>query len=129
MTNVLVVGVGNPDRGDDAVGPLVVRRLAGRVPPGVTLVERNGDVLALIDDWAGRDAVVLVDASAPGSMPGQVRRMKLAGDELPTDLAQASTHAFGVAEAVGLARALGMMPARVVVYAVEGENFAAGAPV
>ena len=33
--SVLVVGIGNPDRGDDAVGPTVARRLRGRVPSGI----------------------------------------------------------------------------------------------
>lgn len=51
MTNVLLVGIGNPDRGDDGVGPLVARQLLGRVPPNVAIIERTGDALALIEDW------------------------------------------------------------------------------
>jgi hydrogenase maturation protease len=78
---VLVVGIGNPDRGDDGVGPLVVRQVAERLPPDlarhVGIIERTGDALALIDDWAGRDAVVLVDASAPVSAAGRVHRIDL----------------------------------------------------
>ncbi len=41
---------------------------------------------------------------------------------------RSSTHAFGVGDAVELARALGRLPARVVVYGVEGADFTAGAP-
>lgn len=125
--NVLVVGIGNPDRGDDGIGPLVVRQLAGRVPPSITLIERTGNALALIEDWAGRDAVVLVDAAAPGTAPGRVHRIDLLEEELPTDLARTSTHAFGVADTVGLARTLDLLPASVIVYAVEGANFEPGA--
>jgi hypothetical protein len=40
---------------------------------------------------------------------------------------RSSTHAFSVAEAVELAGALGRLPARVDVYAVEGKDFRAGA--
>jgi hydrogenase maturation protease len=35
----VVIGVGNPDRGDDGVGRAVVRRLRERVPDDVTLLE------------------------------------------------------------------------------------------
>jgi hydrogenase maturation protease len=129
MARVLVIGMGNPDRGDDGIGPLVVRRLSGRVPDHVSLLERTGDALALIDDWAGCSAVVLVDASAPRSAPGTVQRIDLRGDELLTDLGLSSTHAFGVADAVGLARALGVLPERVIIYAIEGETFEVGAPI
>ena len=129
----LVVGIGNPDRGDDGVGPLVVRQVAERLPPDlarhVGIIERTGDALALIDDWAGRDAVVLVDASAPVSAAGRVHRIDLLEDRLPDEISLSSTHAFGVAAAVGLARTLGLLPRRVIVYAVEGEQFIPGAPI
>jgi hydrogenase maturation protease len=38
-----------------------------------------------------------------------------------------STHALGVPEAIELARALGRLPARLEVYAIEGARFTAGA--
>jgi hydrogenase maturation protease len=40
---------------------------------------------------------------------------------------RSSTHAFGVAEAVELARELGRLPGRLEVYAIEGADFSAGA--
>ena len=93
-------------------------------------MERSGDALALMEDWAGHDAVVLVDAAAaPGGVPGQVHRIDLLEDALPPGLSLSSTHALGVAEAVGLARALGCLPGSLIAYAVEGENFAPGAGV
>jgi hydrogenase maturation protease len=129
LARLLVVGVGNPDRGDDGIGPLVARQLLGRVSPSVAIIERSGDALALIDDWAGRDAVILVDAAAPGAAPGQVHRIDLLEEALPPEVSLSSTHAFGVAEAVGLAHTLGLLPARVIAYAIEGANFDPGAPV
>jgi hydrogenase maturation protease len=128
MTARLVIGVGNPDRGDDGIGPLVIRHLAGRVPDDVALMHLSGDILALIDDWAGRAAVILIDAAAPGSSPGAIHRIDLRHDALPTELSLSSTHGFGVAEAVALARALGTLPEQLIVYAIEGANFAPGAP-
>jgi hydrogenase maturation protease len=104
--SMLVAGIGNPDRGDDGVGPAVATRLRGKVPPGVRVLERNGDVLALIEDWNGFFAVVVVDAAAPISRPGRVHRFDLKGQPLSGGLARSSTHGFGVAEAVELARKL-----------------------
>jgi len=126
----LVIGVGNPDRGDDGIGPLVARRIAECALPGVTALARSGDALALIEDWAGQESVVLVDAAMPNGRrptPGRVHRIDLLAGPLPPGLALSSTHMLGVAEAVGLARALGMLPNRIVAYAIEGEKFEPGA--
>ncbi len=124
---VLVVGLGHPDRGDDGVGGVVVQRLAHRPPPGVVLCERHGDMLGLIDLWAGFDAVICVDASSPAGRPGNIRRLDLAIDELPPQLSPVSSHAFGFADTVALARALRLLPRRTIVFAVEGVGFDAGA--
>ena len=60
--------------------------------------------------------------------PGRIHRLDLAAGPLPGEVARSSTHAFGVAEAVELARSLGRLPRCLVAYLVEGENFAVGAP-
>jgi hydrogenase maturation protease len=125
---LLVVGLGNPDRGDDAVGAMIARSLAGRLPAGAALRERAGDMLSLIDDWHGYDAVICIDAAAPAGEPGRIHRLDAARDALAPDLAFASSHAYGLAEAVALARQLGLLPRDLVIYAVEGLGFEAGAP-
>ena len=124
MSRPLVIGIGNPDRGDDGAGIAVARHLAGA--PGLRVIEKAGDTLALLDAWAGAERVFLVDAAAAEGMPGRVHRLDGAVP-LPRDLALGSTHAFGLAETVELARTLGALPARLVVYAIEGERFAPGA--
>jgi hydrogenase maturation protease len=133
ITKLLVVGIGNSDRGDDGVGPLVAQRLVECIPADlarhVTILERGGDALALIDDWAGRDAVILVDAAAPVSAPGRIHRFDLLEEVLPIEISLSSTHAFGVADAVGLARTLGLLPNQLVVYAIEGADFDLGSAV
>jgi hydrogenase maturation protease len=125
---VLVAAIGNPDRGDDGFGPTVASRLRGRPRAGVRVVERNRDVLALIDEWARFSAVIVVDAAAPISRPGRIHRLDLAGQPLPAAFARSSTHALGVAEAVELARSLGQLPRHLVAYLVEGERFDIGTP-
>lgn len=62
---ILLVGLGNPLNGDDGFGPLVIERLrstASEMPPGVTLRDAGTDLLHHIEDFAGYDCVVLIDA-------------------------------------------------------------------
>jgi hydrogenase maturation protease len=125
---VLVVGVGNQDRGDDGFGLAVANRLLGRVPPTVSILERSGDAIALIEDWNGIPMVIVIDAVAPISEPGRVHRLDLSNSPLPIGFAPRSSHAFGVAETVELARRLGRLPRCLVAYLVEGEQFETGAP-
>ena len=128
MTGLLIIGIGNPDCGDDAIGPLVARLLAGHVPPEVSIIERAGDMIGLLEEWTGWDTVVLIDAAATITTPGSIHRIDLLRERLPNGLSLASTHAFGVADAVELARALGQLPERLIVYAVEGCRFEPGVP-
>lgn len=124
---ILVVAIGNPDRGDDGVGALVATQLAGRLPPGVALVARSGDLLALVEDWRGCDAVVCIDAAAPIEAPGRIHRIDAGAGELPRGASPTSTHGFGLAEALALADMLRSRPPTVIVYAIEGAGFAGGA--
>jgi hydrogenase maturation protease len=80
----------------------------------------------LIDAWEGADSAVVIDAVASGAEPGTLHRFDASAEAVPTRFFRSSTHAFGVGEAIELARALGKLPRRVVVYGVEGGEFAAG---
>jgi len=126
--SVLVVGIGNPDRGDDGFGPAVAQRLRGRVPSTVRILERSGDALALIEDWNSSPPVIIVDAMTPITKPGRVHRLDLTHSPLPVGCSPRSSHAFGVAETVELARSLGRLPQCLLAYVVEGEQFGTGAP-
>jgi hydrogenase maturation protease len=126
--SVILLAIGNPDRGDDGFGPAVAQRLRGRVPPTVRIFERSGDALALIEDWDGIPSVIAIDAMAPICEPGHVHRFDLTDSPLSIGFASSSSHAFGVAETIELARSLGRLPQYLVAYLVEGEQFGTGAP-
>jgi hydrogenase maturation protease len=128
LRTVLVAAIGNPDRGDDGVGPAVAARLRGRVPAGVYLLERVSDVLTLLDEWEDFSDVIVVDAAGPNGRPGRIHRFDVIAQPLPVEFVRGSTHSFGVAEAVELGRSLGRLPRRLVAYLVEGKQFDLGAP-
>ena len=123
----VVIGLGNPVRGDDIAGRLVARLLREMRPAGVTVAELDGDAASLVPVLRAEDAVWLVDAARAGRPAGTIYRLDCAaGDALPPS-ASASSHGLGVAEALALARALGSLPRRCVLYAIEGGDFTPGA--
>ena len=82
---------------------------------------RGGSHAAGIRANYGRLQAVLA-----GAAPGTVRRFDARSQPLPVRSLRSSTHAFGVSDAVELARSLDRLPGRVDVYAIEGASFVAG---
>ena len=132
MTNdrprCIVLGIGNPDRGDDAAGPAVAQHLRSLLPPGVEVVTHSGEATALIVQMEGATLAFVVDACASGAPPGTIHRFDVSAAPLPDVALGLSTHGFGLATAIELARTLGQLPRRCIVYAIEGASFETGAP-
>ncbi|TDX31098.1 hydrogenase maturation protease [Modicisalibacter xianhensis] len=126
MKRTFVIGIGNRQRGDDAAGPDVVSRLAGRLPAHVEIIEHDGEMASLLVLFEQASALYLVDACVSGAPPGTVRRFDVAAGSLPQEMIGVSTHGLGLSEAIEMARTLGLLPARSVVYAIEGQSFAPG---
>ena len=126
----LVVGLGNPDRGDDAVGPRIARAVATAAVPGVDVVEREEPLDHLRNGgaptWGG-----VADAVVSGARPRPIGVAEIARADPDahgwTRVGLGGTHAFGLAEAVELSRALGRLPARVTLVGVEAADVTAGA--
>jgi hydrogenase maturation protease len=123
---VLVLGVGNPLRRDDGAGAEVARLLGTRVPPGVEVRASEGGAASLLDAWAGRQRVVLVDAVSSGAPAGRIERFDAAAGPLPAAYSDLSSHGLGVAQAIELARALRRLPNDLVVYGITGADFEHG---
>jgi hydrogenase maturation protease len=128
MPRTVVIGIGHPDRGDDAVGRLVAARLRACAPSGVTVLEEDGEATRLVDLLSGVAQAFLVDAALSGAPAGTIRRCDAADGLLPGGKPGMSTHGFGLAAAIELARALGTLPATCIVYAIEARSFDLGAP-
>jgi hydrogenase maturation protease len=126
VMNALIIGLGNDYRSDDAVGRVVARKLGAESLDSVRILEESGEGAALMDAWRGADFVILIDAVHSGGKPGTIYRIDAHEKEIPRSFFRYSTHAFSVAEAVELARALGQLPQRLVVYGIEGKSFESG---
>lgn len=123
-----VIGIGNPDRGDDGVGHAVIKLLRDACAADIELVEHRGDAAALVSQLDGIEAAFLIDACTSGAVPGTVRRFDVAAAPLPQGMFGLSTHGLGLGAALELAQALGQLPSHCIVYAIEGGSFDMGAP-
>jgi len=127
----LFLGVGNRDRGDDAVGPRVAEKLAAdpvfqRL--NVDILSHGGEGASLMDLWQGTRKTVIVDAMKSGAVVGTVRRIDANADRLESGVFHYSSHLFGVAEAVEMARQLDRLPEALVIFGIEGRIYDFGAP-
>ena len=123
----VVIGIGNPMRGDDGVGAAVVDALGDH--PNIETFAFDGDGMELMVLWQDRHHVVVVDATQSDAEPGTVSRYEAHENELPQNLFRHSTHQFGVVEAVEMARVLGDLPGRLTLIGVEGADYTLGAGV
>lgn len=137
---ILILGVGNVFRRDDACGVVAARALADsyRGGPAGALVEvreASGEGAALLTAWEGRSAVIVIDATHSAEWvhgcetpvaAGTILRIDAHKQRLPSGLFNCSSHAFGVAAAVEMARVLGRLPPVLLLYGVMGGDFAAG---
>ena len=101
----MIIGCGNLLRGDDGVGPVLVRHLWERgVPDGAKLVDGGTAGMDVAFQMRGAGRVVIIDAAATGSAPGTVFRVP--GEEfaeLPP-LQGLHTHSFRWDHAIAFAR-------------------------
>jgi hydrogenase maturation protease len=123
---VRVIGIGNPLRGDDAIGLLVARRVRELVDPEVEVMELEGEPARLIDAWHGAGLAVVVDALKSDAPEGAVVRFDATADPLPPSVSASSTHALGLGEAIEIARVLDRLPEHLVVFGIQGTRFQAG---
>jgi hydrogenase maturation protease len=124
MGRTVLFGLGNRLRGDDAIGLEVAREVAvGR--PDLEVVEHEREPIDLIELWSDAVEAIVVDAVA-GSSPGRVHRFA-AGDGVAWERrTPASSHALHLGQVIDLARALGRLPPRLELIAIEGSGFGTG---
>ncbi|MCS7010158.1 MAG: hydrogenase maturation protease [Anaerolineales bacterium] len=129
---ILVAGIGQSLRGDDAAGLEAVRYWAEQFPetaaqPSVLVEYLETPGLTLLESLRNVSGAILVDAMQGGGVP--LRR--LSGQELRCFTSDSrSAHGLGVAEALALGYELypelGKIP--IILIGIEGHTFALGEP-
>ena len=126
---VLVLGLGNPLRGDDGVGPRVIEELQDRgLPEAVQTLDVGTGGLDLLHVMEGWERIIIIDAAelsgakhlTPGQpVPGRFVRFTPDQVHLIEATEQFSFHHAGLAEVLALARALDRPLPPIVVFGVQ----------
>lgn len=124
--DVILIGVGNEFRGDDALGAAIAREFDSRSIHGLKVMTESGEGASLMEAWSGAYHVIIVDAISSGQTPGTVHRFDASTTKIPRRTFHYSSHAFGVAEAIEMARELQLLPSTLIVYGIEGNDFTMG---
>lgn len=124
--NILVIGIGNEFRGDDAAGLIAAEKLRERQIAGITIRTNNKDGSALLLLWEGYDDVILIDAVCVGESPGTIHIIDLHDTEYEETVFRTSGHAFSIFETVKLAGYINKVPSRLKLYGIEGSDFTTG---
>lgn len=117
----LVLGLGNPLRGDDGIGPRVVEELLRRdLPDHVEVVDGGSGGLSLLPTLEGWEHVIVVDSAQMGKSPGQFTRFTPRQVELSPRTF--SPHYASLAEVLTLADALGRSLPQIIIFGVQPDN-------
>ncbi len=119
---LLIIGIGNPSRGDDAIGPLAIERLAALGLPDTELLTDFQLQVEHALDLVGRREVLFIDAAASGPEPFGFEPVIPAAD------GSASSHALSPAAVLEAFQRVTEAPLPATfVLAVRGYGFELGA--
>ena len=90
---------------------------------GFSCIEHSGEGTGLINLWENHERVLIIDAMRSNQPPGTIRLINANRQQIPTDLFHYSSHQFGLAQAVELAKTLNRLPTRLWILGIEGANF------
>lgn len=124
----LVIGVGNRDRGDDAIGPIVVDELRRTGDGQFATMIVEGDLSDLALRWAPEQRVVIVDALVGGGEPGTIVMWDALTGVPGRSESHVSTHGVGLADAIELGRTIGRLPHALTIVGVEVDRIEHFAP-
>lgn len=128
---LVVVGLGQELRGDDAVGLAIVKRWVRAYPettnsPNVQVVFAGLPGVDLLSLLEGADAAFLVDAVHSRAAPGTLFELS-AHDLASFATGSASAHGWGVAETLAMAEKLGSrLPGVLILLGIEAEQMELG---
>ncbi len=122
MGRTVVIGLGRRERRDDGIGFMLVEKLR-RLCPGIEVYTVGDDLTEIIELVKDADHVIIIDASRRGERPGTIS--KYSSKDLVEDAAL-SSHGLSLRDVLGMADALGLLKASLVIYAVEGGDFGYG---
>lgn len=126
-SSIVVIGLGNEYRSDDAAGLMAARRIGEQAIPAIGVVTDIADGAALVDAWYKARLAFVIDGTASGSEPGTIFRFDMRDQKIPSGMFTTwSSHVFDLVKTIEFAEALGRLPSKLIVYGIEGRTFNPG---
>ncbi len=122
----VVIGIGNPLRGDDGVGVRAIESLRGFQLDGVELLEGMTYGIDLLPYIEGRKKVIFIDAIDAGDEPGAVFRFSPHEVRQKRRVPSLSLHDFGLYDLIASAELLERCPEEIIIIAVQIKSLEAG---
>jgi hydrogenase maturation protease len=120
---ISVIGIGNLERGDDALGRLIARQIRDDDFDDVRVIEQGADTTRLVELLSESEAAFIADAADFGAPAGYVHTFDAARESVPEELAVYSSHGIGLAQAIETARSRGCLPGTCRIYSVQAASF------
>lgn len=120
MKRAVVLGVGNVLMADEGVGPHSIDTLERRfeTPDETLFIDGGCSAMELLDDMAGAELLLIVDAVASGKPPGSLVRLE--GDEVPRFFTtKLSPHQVGIADVLATLSMIDEPPKETIIIGVE----------
>jgi hydrogenase maturation protease len=117
---IIVLGVGNILLSDEGVGVRAVERLKHdyRLPPTVEVIDGGTSAMEMLDDLAGADHLIIVDAVRSGRAPATM--VRIADEDVPVFFkTKLSPHQIGLSDVLATLELIGERPGRITVIGIE----------
>jgi hydrogenase maturation protease len=121
INDTIVIGVGNPWRGDDGVATEIIQRLSAKEHLPCIFYDGGTDALALLDLIPQYGKAIIIDAVTMGAAPGTVRVFSPAEAKINIQGDALSTHGFGLAELLHFIEELSIKT-EIVIVGIEPEK-------
>lgn len=103
-----VIGLGNELRGDDTIGPAIIRELRERnLPVSLDLINAGADAFTLLEHLIADTPVLIIDCARMGKSPGEVVKFNINDARFKAIENSVSLHGFGFSEVLAMAGKIG----------------------
>ena len=129
QSKIMLIGIGHPDRGDDALGSILLENIKAKVENTLATQHILGDMAQLIDCFEHYHIVIIIDAIVTRQKPiGTCYRFENEAILPISHGVTTSTHSFDLGQTLQLAKNLGVLPNKLILYGIEVGHFEHGKP-
>ncbi|MBM3208246.1 MAG: hydrogenase maturation protease [Chlamydiae bacterium] len=122
MDELIIIGIGNPFRGDDRAGWVAIERLAEQNEK-LPLNKTRGDVGELVDKLGSHKKVIIIDACRSEDPAGTWKKIDAIKDQMPSEAPVTSTHGATLSQVIEMAKNLDRMPEELTIFAISGKDY------